>query len=410
VSAIASVLLLPVVLQAAWRLIRQQRRDQIEASNTGSLMNTVLSTTRGWLWAVGANGRFTFSSPASRELLGYEPSELVGRPCSLIIDLADLKTARKPDAGAGREGLLLSARHRGGRRLSVEVVGRRRFDREGRGSGFAGIARPLDVSTAESPADQEVRARLDRLFATRTLITAFQPICHLGTGEIVGAEALTRFVSSPFRSPDQWFDEADSIGRGVELEFLALETAMLAAADLPAHIYVAVNLSPSACLDPRLSDIVRNSGLKPGRIVVELTERSAVGDYARLAAALAPLRSAGLRIAIDDVGAGFSSMRHILRLSPDLIKLDRTIVAGIDNDPKQRALCAAMVSFSSQIGAGLVVEGIETHAELTAVADMGVNTGQGYLLGRPSVLSADWSQWGQRNRSSPSGDAESHDT
>ncbi|MFF1383607.1 EAL domain-containing protein [Arthrobacter sp. NPDC058288] len=263
---------------------------------------------------------------------------------------------------------------------------------------------------AESPADLEIQARLDRLFATRTLITAFQPICNLGTGEVVGAEALTRFVSSPFRSPDQWFVEADSIGRGRELEFLALETAMQAAADLPGHIYAAVNLSPSACLDPRLSDIVRNSGLNPGRIVVELTERSAVADYARLAAALAPLRSAGVRIAIDDVGAGFSSMRHILRLSPELIKLDRTIVAGIDSDPNQRALCMAMVSFASQIGASLVAEGIQTNAELAAVAEMGVNIGQGYLLGRPSVLPSDWSRWRQRNRSSANGDADSLDT
>ena len=144
VSMLASILLLPVVLHAAWRLIRQQRRDQIEASITASLMDTVLSTTREWLWAVGADGRFTFSSRASRELLGYEPSDLVGRPCSLIIDLADLKTARNPDARAGREGLLLSARHRGGRRLSVEVVGRPRSDRGGGRSGFEGIARPLD--------------------------------------------------------------------------------------------------------------------------------------------------------------------------------------------------------------------------------------------------------------------------
>jgi PAS domain S-box-containing protein len=410
VSTLASILLLPVVLHAAWRLIRQQRRDRFEASITASLIDTVLSTTREWLWAVGADGRFTFSSRASRELLGYEPSDLVGRPCSLIIDLADLKTARKPAARAGREGLLLSARHRGGHRLSLEVVGRRRFDRDGRGSGFEGIARPLGISTAQSPANQEIRARLDRLFATRTLITAFQPICHLGTGEIVGAEALTRFVSSPLRSPDEWFVEADSDGRGPELEFLALETAMLAAADLPAYLYIAVNLSPSACLDPRLSEILRDSGLKPARIVIELTERSAVADYERLAAALAPLRSAGLRIAVDDVGAGFSSMRHILRLSPELIKLDRTIVAGIDKDPNQRALCAAMVSFSSQIGASLVAEGIETNAELTAVTELGVNAGQGYLLGRPSVLPSDWSRWRQWNRSSTSGDTDSRDT
>lgn len=409
-SILASILLLPVFLHAGWRLILHQRRDRIEASTTTRLLDMVLSATRVWLWAVGADGRFTFSSLASRELLGYEPSDLVGRPCSLIIDLADLKTARKLDARAGGEGLLLSARHRDGRRLSVELVGRRRFDRAGRGSGFEGIARPPADCAVQCPANQEIAARLDHLFATRILITAFQPICHLGTGEIVGAEALTRFVSSPFRSPEQWFVEADSIGRGPELEFLALETAMLAAADLPAHLYVAVNLSPSACLDPRLRDIVRDSGLKPGRIVVELTERSAVADYARLAAALAPLRSAGVRIAVDDVGAGFSSMRHILKLSPELIKLDRTIVAGIDNDPNQSALCAAMVSFSSQIGASLVAEGIETHAELTAVTELGVDTGQGYLLGRPSVLPSDWSHWRQRNRSSTSRDAESHDT
>lgn len=407
VATLASILLIPVV---AWHLARQQRRDRLEASVTAHLLDAVLSATREWLWAVGTDGRFTFSSRASRELLGYEPSELLGRPYSLIIDPADLKAARTPDARAGGEGLVLSIRHRGGHRLNVEVVGRPRSEAGGGRSGFEGIARPLAGGAAQSPANQEITARLDHLLATRTLITAFQPIRDLGTGEVVGAEALTRFVSSPLRSPDQWFVEADSIGRGPELEFLALESALLAAADLPDYLYIAVNLSPAACLDPRLSDIVSDSGLKPGRIVVELTERSAVADYAHLTAALAPLRSGGLRIAIDDVGDGFSSMRHILRLSPELVKLDRTIVAGIDNDDNLKALCAAMVSFASQIGASLVAEGIETNSELTTVTELGVNAGQGYLLGRPSVLPADWDHWRQRNRSSTSGNDDSHDT
>lgn len=274
---------------------------------------------------------------------------------------------------------------------------------QGQESGFGEISRPLDVPRAQSHGEDGIAARIDSLLVTRSLITAFQPICHLGTGEIVGAEALTRFMDAPFRSPDQWFADAESIGRGLELEFLALETAMAAAARLPAHVYVAVNLSPSACLDLRLRDIVKKSRLGPERIVVELTERSPVADYARLAAALAPLRSTGLRIAIDDVGAGFSSMRHVLRLNPELIKLDRTIVAGIDKNANQKALCAAMLSFSSHIGGGLVAEGIETNSELATLAELGVNTGQGYLLGRPSVLTEDGSASCWKNRSPASG-------
>jgi EAL domain-containing protein (putative c-di-GMP-specific phosphodiesterase class I) len=265
----------------------------------------------------------------------------------------------------------------------------------------------LEASVSRA-ANQEISARLDRLHATRTLVTAFQPICDLGTGEVIGAEALTRFVSSPVRSPDQWFAEAEAVGRGVELEFLALETALLAAVDLPAHLYVAVNLSPAACLDARLGDIVGGSRLEPGRIVVELTERSAVVDYARLNAALAPLRSAGVRIAIDDACDGYSSMRHILRLSPELVKMDRTIVAGIDEDANLKALCSAMVGFASQIGAGLIAEGIETDAELVTITGLGVNAGQGYLLGRPSVLAADWIHWRPRNRTLQSGNDDSH--
>jgi PAS domain S-box-containing protein len=406
---LVSVLLGPVALYGAWRLLRQYGRDRLEASVTGRLLDTVLGATREWLWAVGADGRFTFSSGAGQDLLGYEPSELLGRPCSFIVDLADFKAARKPGARGAREGLVLSLRHRGGHHVNVEVVGRPRSDARSGRSGFEGIVRPLADGAAPNPASQEIGARLDRLFAARALITAFQPIHDLASGEVVGVEALTRFVSSSPKSPDQWFGEADATGRGPDLEFLAFETALRAAVDLPAHLYIGVNLSPAACLDPRLSDIVRDAGLHPARIVLELTERSAVADYARLTAALAPLRNAGLRLAIDDAGDGFSSMRHILRLSPEVVKLDRSIVAGIDSDDNLRALCTAMVSFTSQIGACLVAEGIETHAELATVTELGVNAGQGYLLGRPSGLPADWSHWRQQNRPSPGGTDKSHD-
>jgi PAS domain S-box-containing protein len=394
VPALVAVLLVPVVLHAAWRLLRQQHIERAQASNTAQLMDTVLSATREWLWVVGANGRFTFSSPASRDLLGYEPSELLGRPCSLVVDLNDLRTARKTGPEAGRAGLVVPARHRDGSQVAVEVSGRPRLGDAGQFAGFEGMSGPVDGRAGRSLATEEVRARVEGVLTDRTaMMTAFQPILCLGTGAVIGAEALTRFITSPVRSPETWFADAASIGRGPDLEFLAMETALLAAAKLPAHLYVTVNLSPGACLDPRLSEILQRSGLPAGRIVVEVTERSAVADYEPLAAALARLRRSGLRVAVDDAGAGFASMRHILQLKPELIKLDRTIIAGIDTDPSHRCLGMAMVSFAAGIGAILVAEGIETQTELATVTGLGMKAGQGYLLGRPSVRPEDWSHW-----------------
>lgn len=251
----------------------------------------------------------------------------------------------------------------------------RRRDRMRNGSKDSGgvVGRPISDLTSQEAS--EIEARLGGLFAIRALMTAFQPIRDLATGKVVGVEALTRFVSSPLKSPDQWFREAESVGRGIDLEFLALETALRAAADLPEHLYVGVNLSPRACLDPTLNEVIRRSRMMPGRIVVELTEHSVVASYADLTAALAPLRRAGLRLAIDDACDGFSSLRHIAMLSPEVIKLDRTISAGIDTNPNLRALCAAMVSFATDIGARLVAEGIVTEAQLATVTGLGVHTG-----------------------------------
>ncbi|WP_197023227.1 EAL domain-containing protein [Arthrobacter sp. MA-N2] len=257
----------------------------------------------------------------------------------------------------------------------------------------AGMGRPGDGCAPGNLAADEARARVEGVLTDRTLMTAFQPICCLGTGAVIGAEALTRFVTLPVRSPETWFADAASIGRGPDLEFLAMETALMAAAKLPANLYIAINLSPTACLDSRLGEILQRSRVPAGRVVVEVTERSAVADYEPLAAALVRLRHSGLRVAVDDAGAGFASMRHILQIRPELIKLDRTIIAGIDTDPGQRTLGMAMVSFAKGIGAALIAEGIETDTELTTVTELGMNVGQGYLLGRPSVRSEDWAQW-----------------
>ena len=241
--------------------------------------------------------------------------------------------------------------------------------------------------------ENQTAAKIAAVIADKALTTAFQPIRVLPSREVVGAEALTRFTGPPHIAPQAWFVEAESVGLGTDLEFLAMETALTAAKSLPAHLYVAVNVSPAACLDPRLGTVLTGSGLPRARIMLEVTERHEVEDYAPLAAALRPLREAGARIAVDDAGAGFASMRHILQLTPDLVKLDRYIVSGIDTDPGQRALAVAMTGFAREIGASLIAEGIETPAELETLAALGINTGQGYLLGRPSTQPEDWQRW-----------------
>ena len=394
VPVLLALLVVPVVVFTVWRHVRQQQRERAAASRTAHLMDTVFSTSKEWLWATGPDGRFTFSGPASLDLAGYEPSELVGRHFSLVIDPEHMATALRNRLGEDEvwDGLTIACRHKDGRQFMVEVSGRPLRNGAGRNIGFEGTTRALDPAT-DGPRASEVRGRVESVLAGRILIAAFQPITSLDTGAVVGAEALTRFPNSPGTSPEVRFAEAAAVGLGVELEILALETALMAAENLPPHVYVALNVSPMACLDPRLRSTLEESCIPSRRIVLEVTERHPVDDYAALAAALAGLRRSGVRLAVDDAGAGFASMRHILQLKPELIKLDRHIIAGIDTDPGHRALGAAMVGFATEIGSVLVAEGIETEGELAAVTGLGIDAGQGYLLGRPSVRPEDWTQW-----------------
>lgn len=217
------------------------------------------------------------------------------------------------------------------------------------------------------------------------LQAVFQPIHSLTSGELLGVEALCRFPSSGTAGTQDWFDEAARVGLTAELELAALETALQTIQSLPSPAYLALNISPATCLDSRLPELMRRSPMPINRIVLELSERREVTEYTPLNTALRPLRECGLRIAVDDAGSGFASMRHILRIRPDIIKLDRTLISGIDDDEGQRALGAALVDFAGQIDAILIAEGIETSEELATVTQIGVAAGQGYFLGRPTT-------------------------
>lgn len=226
--------------------------------------------------------------------------------------------------------------------------------------------------------------RIDDALGSGALSMMFQPIADLFTGDIVGVEALARFATEPYRPPNEWFADADTIGRGAELELAAVAAALDNLEQLPAHAFLAVNVSPAVVITPEFAALLADH---PGeRLVVELTEHTQVHDYDRLLDALDMLRRREIRIAVDDTGAGYASFQHLLRLRPDILKLDTTLTRGIDADPVRRSLAAALATFANEIQAVTIAEGIEIPGELATLQHIGIPWGQGYHLARPSRL------------------------
>jgi PAS domain S-box-containing protein len=203
----------------------------------------------------------------------------------------------------------------------------------------------------------------------------YEPVVHLPTGTTVGHEALTRFDGG--FAPDRCFDLAQSVGLGSALEAACARAALRDATRLPTGNWLAVNFSPSAVIDGSATAVVKGSVRD---IVVEITEHNQIDNYAAVRHAIAGCGT--VRIAVDDAGAGFASLRHILELQPDIIKLDIALVRDIDIDPARQALAAGLRHFASLTGTTLVAEGVETMAEANAVRTLGVELAQGYLFSR----------------------------
>jgi EAL domain-containing protein (putative c-di-GMP-specific phosphodiesterase class I) len=243
--------------------------------------------------------------------------------------------------------------------------------------------------------DQDRRAVLDRqarrdriagLLETRAIRMAFQPIYRTHDGRLMGFEALARFDAEPQRPPDAWFAEAAEVGLGEDLEYLAVEAALAAFPSLDPSTRLTINLSPAAVLSPRFAAAFADAPLD--RVILELTEHAVVPSYEALRAALDPMRARGLRLAVDDVGAGHSTFRHVLDLAPELIKLDRSLIIGIDRDSARRALAAALTDYGRRIGCEVVAEGVETPAEYAVLRALDVTRVQGFLTGAPMPLEA----------------------
>jgi EAL domain-containing protein (putative c-di-GMP-specific phosphodiesterase class I) len=230
------------------------------------------------------------------------------------------------------------------------------------------------------------KARIKRLIDTASFDMAFQPIYQLATGRLLGFEALSRFPTETSRAPDVWFAEAEAVGLGLDLEYLACRKALEALSVFDESLRITVNLSPQAIVSPRFADVF--AAVPVERVVVEMTEHAVVEDYDALRTALAVHRQRGLRLAIDDVGAGHSTFRHILDLSPELVKLDRTLIHGLHRDSARRALAEALTMYGRRIGCEVIAEGVEDAADLAVMGEIGITRVQGFLLGRPMPLDA----------------------
>lgn len=243
------------------------------------------------------------------------------------------------------------------------------------------LAGKLEWDEKRDTARREWSSRLHSVLQGDVLRSVLQPIVDLHTGRIKGTEALLRVEAEPRQAPDAWLAQAQAAGVQEELELTALRLALAHRATLPPDVYLAVNLSPDVMLDPRSGEAL--AAVDATSLVIEITEHAKVRDYEELSAALQPLRARGARVSVDDAGAGFASLRHILLLEPDIIKIDISLTRDIHLDRRRRALAAALISFAEEIGASVVAEGVEIQEELDTLRDLGVGYGQGYLLGRP---------------------------
>lgn len=230
----------------------------------------------------------------------------------------------------------------------------------------------------------EPRKRIEAVLANDALRMVYQPIVSISDDAVVGFESLSRFAAEPNRPPDAWFNEAASVGHGTALEVKAILQGLSALPALPQDTYVSVNASPSTILSCDPDALF--AGFPAERIVLEITEHAIVHDYAELCAVTQPLQARGIRIAVDDAGAGYASFRHILTLAPDIIKVDASLTRDIDTHRSRRALTAAIIGFASETDTTIIAEGVETAGELAALQDLGVTKVQGYFSGRPMAL------------------------
>lgn len=394
-----TVLALTACLPLVWR---SHRARQDLATRDAALAATRL-TGHDWVWECDEHLVVTDSGHAVALVLGLSPEQCIGRPLDeLLYDDANrthartqLEAAGAPGPPTAPRGLELAWRRADGQPVWLQGSAAPLHDRRGRVVGYRGACWPPPES-AEATRTTEAAARrvIDLLGGAVRVDVALQPIVEVGTGRLIGVEALSRF--SDGRPPLLWFDDARVAGLTRRLDELAFLNALTAFDALPGPAFLSVNASPELLLDTKFRARVLRSGRPLDRLVIEVTEHSQVVDYDDLEVALASLRRHGVRFAVDDTGAGYSSLNHVLRLRPDVIKLDRDLIADLAHDGARRALVTALVLLALEVGASVTGEGVETPDQLEALGALGVHHAQGYLLATPSIDTTAWAAWSTR--------------
>ena len=246
---------------------------------------------------------------------------------------------------------------------------------------FAGLAAErIETSLESNILAMQARERVEAMLDGHGVSTFQQPIISFETGQPVGVECLSRFPDLTKRGPDAWFEDAELVGLGQELELTAVRCALESLSHIPEGLYATINVSPQTVASGKVRELLEASDAK--NLVVEITEHCQVTDFDELAREIAALKPHA-RIAIDDVGTGYAGLRHIVDLQPDILKMDMVLTRGIEADPARKAMTAALVQLAKDLGCTVVAEGIETKDEARAMKKLGVDCGQGYLYSRP---------------------------
>jgi diguanylate cyclase (GGDEF)-like protein len=240
--------------------------------------------------------------------------------------------------------------------------------------------RRFDPDHVRLSGDAPQRSEIERILEEKAIAPLYQPVASLTTGRLIGYEALARFPDAPDRPPSTWFAQANACGLGPELEAAAIQAALMTSGR-PPDTHLAVNVSPSALSTEAVKDVLPDD---LSDVVIELTEHEVYVGDSLLANSLAQLRERGARIAIDDAGAGYAGLKQVMWVRPDIVKLDLELTRAIHSDPVRMALVESLVRFARRVGATVCAEGIESHDDIEALANLDVPCGQGYALGRPA--------------------------